>query len=131
MRRRLSVAAARWLGRTLVVGVLTAASLAGAAFGSPGRLVAGSDGAEQLGLAQHGKAAVPSGRNERLPVVRATREIVMLLNAHRVFSALRSGASEMTSIGEFRPITGSPTVVPLVGRATGTDGALWLRVLIP
>ena len=65
------------------------------------------------------------------PAVSPNREIVMLLKTHRVFANFRLGASGMTSIGATRPITRSATVVPLVGRAIGSDGTRWLQVLLP
>lgn len=55
----------------------------------------------------------------------------MLRNAQRVSSELPAGTSWVTTLRASRPITGSPTVVPVIGRATDRDGVQWLRVLLP
>jgi hypothetical protein len=115
------MAAARLLSGTLFAGVLVFAGFADAASGSPRSIV----GMERVELVPH------SGSSEGRLVVGATQEIVMLLKTHRVFPTLRADAVAVTSIGASRPVTGSPTVLPVTGRAIGPDGAEWLRVLIP
>jgi lipoprotein-anchoring transpeptidase ErfK/SrfK len=76
-------------------------------------------------------AAVASANAGRPPVVSSTQELAMLLDAHTVFSTLHSRASRLRTVQATRPITGGQTILPVVGSATTSDGAHWLRVMVP
>ena len=54
----------------------------------------------------------------------------MLLTSHKVVSAPHARASRVGTVRASRPITGGPTVLPVIARAT-TGGAHWLKVRIP
>jgi lipoprotein-anchoring transpeptidase ErfK/SrfK len=58
-------------------------------------------------------------------------EVVTLLAAHAVRAAPAPTATRVRTILARRPITGGPTVLPVLGRATSEDGAQWLRVMLP
>lgn len=72
--------------------------------------------------------AVASARAQ--PVVRPTQQLATLLTSHEVVSRLHARPSSVRRIPATRPITGSQTVLPVVGRAT-KDGVHWLRVMLP
>lgn len=59
-----------------------------------------------------------------------THELATLLTPHKVVSAPNSRASRLTTVRASRPITGGPTVLPVL-RSRTVEGALWLRVLLP
>lgn len=59
------------------------------------------------------------------------QEVVGLLKPHGVLSALDTPDARKARIGAWRPITGTRTVLPVVGHATATDGVEWLRVMLP
>lgn len=64
--------------------------------------------------------------------VSPTQQLVRLLNPHKAFSAIPPGRrSTVTTVRAVRPITGGPTVLPLIGTTTSTAGARWLRVMLP
>lgn len=59
------------------------------------------------------------------------QELVELTTSHRVFARPRAGAARRGTLSARRPITGSWTVLPVVGHATAAGGARWLRVRLP
>jgi hypothetical protein len=65
------------------------------------------------------------------PVVRPTQELATLLASHAVVSAPHFRPSKIGTVPAWRPITGGPTVLPVVGRTRTSDGVQWLRVLVP
>jgi hypothetical protein len=62
--------------------------------------------------------------------VKPKQELAMLLESHKVFSALHARRSTRT-VRASRPITGGQTVLPVIGRTTTRDGVHWLRVMVP
>ena len=61
----------------------------------------------------------------------ATQELVTLRTAHATHSA--PGTHRVTDgvLPASRPITGGPTVLPVVGHGVAPDGAAWLAVMLP
>ena len=78
-----------------------------------------------------GAVAAPSPGARAPSVVRPTQELVKLLKPHRVGSAAGGRRPAASMVQAWRPITGTPTVLPVVGHTTTMDGARWLRVMIP
>ena len=54
-----------------------------------------------------------------------------LLSAREAMSLPSEGSAPVSLIPASRPITGERTVLPVLGRSTGTHGIRWLRVMIP
>lgn len=77
-----------------------------------------------------GTAAATSGAPQR-EVVQPSQDLVTLLATHAARPAPDVGAPVFQLVGARRPITGEPTVLPVIGRASGRDGRRWLRVLLP
>lgn len=65
------------------------------------------------------------------PAVRPTQEVALLLKTHKVVSRLRARASGVTRVRAWRPITGRPTVLPVIGHGKSKDGIRLLRVMLP
>jgi lipoprotein-anchoring transpeptidase ErfK/SrfK len=84
-----------------------------------------------VAIAATGLAAAPSAGAREVTAVAPTQELATLLESHEAFSQPDAGASRAGIVRGRRPITGEQTVLPVVGRATTTDGTQWLRVLIP
>ena len=61
------------------------------------------------------------------PAVPRTQQLVTLRTSHAVRSAPRSSASSSRSIAARRPLTGTQTVLPVLGTAPGG----WLQVRLP
>jgi lipoprotein-anchoring transpeptidase ErfK/SrfK len=80
--------------------------------------------------ASAGAGAPPAGAREA-QAMRPAQELATLLTPHRVVSALDARPSRASTLPASRPITGGPTVLPVVGRRTTTDGVHWLRVMLP
>jgi lipoprotein-anchoring transpeptidase ErfK/SrfK len=66
----------------------------------------------------------------KTPVVRPVQVLATLLTTHRVGSAPTAHSSRLATVRAWRPITGGPTVLPVVARVT-RGGAQWLRVRVP
>jgi lipoprotein-anchoring transpeptidase ErfK/SrfK len=66
----------------------------------------------------------------RLPVVRPTQQLARLLGAHVVRASPGGAVTRSGTLEAWRPITGGPTVLPVVGHAA-VHGVQWLRVRIP
>jgi lipoprotein-anchoring transpeptidase ErfK/SrfK len=61
----------------------------------------------------------------------ATQELVALLTPHDARSAPHGGSRLVEVVRARRPITAVRTVLPVSGRAEGTNGVSWLRVRLP
>lgn len=88
-----------------------------------GRLLAAAAALVALTVAPAAEAGGP-------PPVRPSQELVRLLESHTVAPRLHD-RSRVSTLHAWRPITGGPTVLPLVGRARTADGVRWLRVMLP
>ena len=82
-------------------------------------------------VAVTGATPAPPASARKPPVVRPTQALAMLLTSHKIFSTPHARPSRMSTVRVSRPITGGQTVLPVVGRTTTTDGAHWLRVMLP
>jgi len=67
------------------------------------------------------------GAADAAPAVPPTQELVTLLASQTVRAAPHGSAAPLESIDARRPLTGSRTVLPVLGRAAGG----WLRVELP
>ena len=76
-------------------------------------------------------AAAPSATARQAPVVRPTHQLAMLLTSHTVRSTPGGRPSRVRGVRASRPITGGPTILPVLARATTRDGVRWLRVMVP
>ncbi len=65
------------------------------------------------------------------PVAGSTQELARIVTTHEAFPALSARRSPGRIVRPWRPITGGPTVLPVVGRATTEGGVRWLRVMLP
>lgn len=92
--------------KVLLTGVL---AVVAAATGAPGPSFAGT---------------------EKTPVVRPEQALAKLLTTHKVRSAPTAHSSRLATVRAWRPITGGPTVLPVVDRVS-RGGAQWLRVRVP
>jgi lipoprotein-anchoring transpeptidase ErfK/SrfK len=88
-------------------------------------------GVLMVAAATTGGVAAPSAGARKPAAVRPTQELAMLLTSHKVFSAVRAHPSRVGTVRAWRPITGGQTVLPVIDRTTTTDGARWLRVMLP
>jgi lipoprotein-anchoring transpeptidase ErfK/SrfK len=78
-----------------------------------------------------GGTVAPSAGARQPPVSTTTQELATLLTSHRVVSAVRPHPSRVTTVRASRPITGAPTVLPVIGHTTTTRGVPWLKVRVP
>ncbi len=62
--------------------------------------------------------------------VKPTQELTTLLRSHELFSAPDVHRGIGAVLGR-RPLTGQPTVLPVIGHATTRRGVHWLRVMLP
>ena len=74
--------------------------------------------------------AAPAGAGS-VAVVKPVQPLVELRTAHAVLATPGARASRAAPIAPWRPITGGPTVLPVLDRAMTADGAHWLRVGLP
>jgi lipoprotein-anchoring transpeptidase ErfK/SrfK len=63
--------------------------------------------------------------------VPATQTLVILDQTHVAFSRPDHRSTRVAAVRAWRPITGTPTVLPVIAHRRGTDGRSWLRVLLP
>lgn len=75
-------------------------------------------------------AVGPAAEARERPPVPPAQEIVRLLESHAVAPRLHD-RSRVSMLHAWRPITGGPTVLPVIGRARTADGGRWLRVMLP
>ena len=90
------------------------------------RLVAAVTAACLLGVVA--SVANAAGPQTRVP---ATRQLAMLLTAHRVYAKPAVGSVEVALVAARRPLTGERTTLPVVGHSTTPGGGRWLRVMLP
>jgi len=64
-------------------------------------------------------------------VVKPTQELAGLLGSHEALSAPDEHSPPVGLVRARRPITGEPTVLPVIGHKTGAEGLEWLRVRLP
>ena len=64
------------------------------------------------------------------PLPGPTQELAVLLAPHAVKATLRPGASRKATLPAHAPVTGTQTVVPVIGHAS-RNGVRWLRVMLP
>ena len=76
-------------------------------------------------------AIAPSAGAKPSPVAGPTQELAVLLKPHAVRAAPRRSATRRTTLPAWTPITGAPTVLPVLARATTSRGVRWLRVMLP
>jgi lipoprotein-anchoring transpeptidase ErfK/SrfK len=62
--------------------------------------------------------------------VKPVQQLAVLLTGHRVVAAPGAHPRRIGWVRAWRPITGSQTVLPVVGRTT-RDGVRWLKVRLP
>lgn len=63
--------------------------------------------------------------------VRPTQELVVLVRAHEAYAEPSAHSARVGSVRARRPLTGEPTVLPVIARRAGADGLEWLRVRLP
>jgi lipoprotein-anchoring transpeptidase ErfK/SrfK len=74
--------------------------------------------------------APAAGAAQPPPPAGPTQELAVLLTPHGVKATLHARGSRAT-LPAWAPITGAPTVVPVIGHATRPGGIRWLRVMLP
>lgn len=67
----------------------------------------------------------------RTAVVKPTQNLTVLLKSHEAFSRATSRSTSLGRLAALRPLTEGRTVLPVLGRSTGSDGVRWLRVRLP
>ncbi len=65
------------------------------------------------------------------PAVSPPQPLATLVRPHKVVASLHARGARGSFLRARRPITGTRTVVPVVGHATTRDGKRWLRILVP
>lgn len=63
--------------------------------------------------------------------MKPTQELALLLRGQQALSKPDPRAKPVRFVDAQRPITRRPTVLPVIGHATGPGGAAWLRVRVP
>jgi lipoprotein-anchoring transpeptidase ErfK/SrfK len=63
--------------------------------------------------------------------VQPPQELALLVARHAAMSAPTRRSAVLESVAATRPLTGARTALPVVGHATDSAGAAWLRVLLP
>jgi lipoprotein-anchoring transpeptidase ErfK/SrfK len=65
------------------------------------------------------------------PKVPESQALVLLTADHVVRAAPGANGPRLELVGDRRPLTGVPTVLPVLGRARSSDGSRWLHVRLP
>jgi lipoprotein-anchoring transpeptidase ErfK/SrfK len=78
-----------------------------------------------LGCAVFASSAVAA------PRVAASQPLVVVLHDHVARSAPSARAGRVEAVAGRRPLTGTRTVLPVLGRASSPKGGSWLRVRLP
>lgn len=73
-------------------------------------------------------APARAGSPRAVPV---SQTLVVLEQRHAVYSRATRESHRQRSVQARRPITGSPTVLPVLGTTTDPDDRTWLRVKLP
>lgn len=60
-----------------------------------------------------------------------TQELVILVRAHGAYTTPSAHSARVGFVRARRPLTGEPTVLPVIARRAGADGLEWLRVRLP
>ena len=60
-----------------------------------------------------------------------TQRVAVLLSGHQVHQGAGARSPLLATVAARRPITGEPTVLPVIGRATDSGGIPWLKVMLP
>jgi len=94
---------------------------------TPRRVVAAGAAAIAAGAALTAGAS-PAGAAQPPPP--KTQELAVLLTPHGVKATLHARGSRAT-LPAWAPVTGAPTVVPVIGHATRPGGIRWLKVMLP
>ena len=77
-------------------------------------------------------AAVLAATGQARPAgVKPTQEVALLLSTHEAFSKPDAAAVPLETVPARRPLTEEQTVLPVLGRRTGTAGVKWLQVRLP
>jgi lipoprotein-anchoring transpeptidase ErfK/SrfK len=61
----------------------------------------------------------------------AGHPLVLITSDHAARTAPSAQARRIETVDSRRPLTGTRTVLPVLGEATGSNGASWLRVRLP
>jgi len=77
-----------------------------------------------------GMATAPPAQAATAPSAGPAQALAVLLKPHMVRAA-PNGRATGTTLPAWAPITGASTVVPVVGRATASNGVRWLKVMLP
>jgi len=76
-------------------------------------------------------AAAPASAAAAVPRVPAAQELATLNAPHQARSRASTRSARVATVPAFAPVTGSRTVLPVIGRRTGANGTRWLKVLLP
>ena len=79
------------------------------------------------GVAIATPATPPAGRTAG----GATQQLAALDRTTAVFARPAPGARRLTMVKSTRPITGGPTVLPVIAHTADATGAPWVKVLLP
>ena len=83
-------------------------------------------------LAAAGPGVAAAGASSTPPsLVRPSQELVALRGLHQARSRPDVGSMPVVRVAATRPITGTQTVLPVIGHAIDRAGAPWLRVRLP
>jgi lipoprotein-anchoring transpeptidase ErfK/SrfK len=63
--------------------------------------------------------------------VARTQQLATLSASHEAYTQPDTRSTRIATVLAWRPITGQPTVLPIVGRATNPRGTRWLHVMLP
>ncbi len=88
-------------------------------------------GVATLALALVAVGAVCVGAPDRAAAVPASQRLVSLLQDHVARTRPDVKARQIESVSARRPLTNVPTVLPVLGTATGSDGRSWTHVRLP
>jgi lipoprotein-anchoring transpeptidase ErfK/SrfK len=75
--------------------------------------------------------AACAGPAAAAPTPAPRQALVELETPHAVHAALRPGAATLMTVGARRPLTATPTTLPVLARARDAEGRPWLRVRLP
>ena len=85
-----------------------------------------------LAPAGHAGAVASRTAAARVPLaVAPTQALAVMLTSQQALSAPDAHSARVALVALLRPITDAPTVLPVIGHATGPAGAAWLHVRLP
>lgn len=82
-------------------------------------------------LAGSWSAAQSAPAGSAAPTVARTQELAVFVRGQTAMAKPDNRAARRVWVERIRPITEGRTVLPVIGRRTGADGARWLRVRLP